>query len=329
MSERADRLNRRWLYIPFAIAGIILVAYYLLWRAGADQMKLAVHDWIADQRQSGMMVDHGPITSSGFPFFLRVHIDDPHIQSADAWRWRGKRLSLDALPYDLNKIIFSTVGEQFISAKNYGEWKFTAEDMRASIARDPSRDWVFSMNVGDATASRVDDEATVSLGMLVFDLAPDPEAKTTLTLNLAATQFDSNLNGEAYSLTTLQTAAAMSQTQLIALGTQPWRNGGGTLHIAGLMAELEETTFNASGDIKLDLDNRPTGRINAAIENPAGFARMLGKTGAMTHEEAEVAAAGLALLAFASGGKIEAPINLIDGTAQIGGVKIANIPPLE
>lgn len=329
MSEKAARLNRRLLYSPFLIAGVILFAYFLLWRAGAGQMKLAVTDWIEEQRQSGLTIEHGPITSNGFPFFLRVHIDEPKIQSADLWQWHGERLSLDALPYDLNKLIFSTVGQQSFSAENYGQWNFSADDLRASISRDKSREWVFSMNVGEATATRIEDDATLTLSTLVFDLAPDPSENTTLTLNLAATKFDAALNGETYALATLQTAAAMSQTQLLSFGTEPWRNAGGSLQIAGLYADLEETKFSASGALELDLDNRPAGTINAAIENPAGFARMLGKTNAMTKNEAEIAAAGLLLMAFASGGTIETAINLQDGKALISGIKIADLPPIE
>lgn len=329
MNEQTGRLKRRWLYIPFIIAGVILCAYYLMWRAGANQMKLAVEDWVEDQRQSGLTVEHGPITSGGFPFFLRVHIDDPQIQSAEEWHWSAERVSLDALPYNLNKMIFSAVGEQIFRTENFGEWKLSADDMRASISKDRLREWVFSMNVGDATASRTEDNATLSLETLVFDLAPLPTEKTTFTLNLAAAQFDAASNGETYSLETLQTAVALSQIQLLSLGTQTWRDAGGSLQIAGLFADVEETKISASGEIKVDANNQPTGTIDAAIENPAGFARMLGKTNALTKNEAEVAAAGLSLMAFASGGTIETAVDMQDGEAFIRGIKIADLPRVD
>ncbi len=326
MSEEKGRLKRRWLYIPFAIAGVIIFVYYLTWRAGSHQMKLAVEAWVSDQRQSGLTVEHGSITSSGFPFFLRVHIDDPEIQSGEIWYWGSERLSLDALPYDLNKIIFSSVGKQVYRTEYYGEWTLNAEDMRASISKDRLREWVFSMNVAGATATRTQDDATLCLKKLIFDLAPAQSEKSTLTLNLAAAQFDANANGETYSLTTLQTAAALSQSQLLSLGTDVWRDAGGSLEIAGLFADVEKTKISAYGEIKVDVNDRPTGTIDAAIENPAGFARMLGKTNAMTENEAEVAAAGLSLMAFAAGGTIETKIQLQDGKALIQGIKIADLP---
>ena len=303
MSENTTRLKRRWLYIPFAIAGVIVFAYFLLWRAGANQMKLAVEDWVEDQRLSGLAVEHGPITSGGFPFFLRVHIDAPKIQSTDIWHWSGERLSLDALPYNLNKVIFSTTGEQLFRVAPYGEWTLIADDMRASITKDRSREWVFSMNIGDATATRTQDNTTLSLENLIFDLAPAQSERSTLTLNLAATRFDATSNGEIYSLETLQTSAALNQSQLLSFGTNAWRDAGGSLQIIGLFADVEETKFRGSGEITIDENDRPLGTIDAAIENPAGFARMLGRTHAISRNEAEVAAAGLSLMAFATAGQ--------------------------
>lgn len=330
MTEQSTRLKRRWLYIPFVVAAVIVFAYFLLWRAGASQMQIAVTDWIDDQRAAGFVVDHGPIKADGFPFFLRVHIDNAGIVSPDGWRWRADSLSLDALPYDLNKLIFSLAGEQLINVEGYGDWRINADDLRASIANDDARGWVFAMNIGDATATR-DDGATLTLGSLVFDLAPDAGDITTLTLTLAAAQVEAAIDAEAYTLNRLQTVTSLSKTHLLSSddnGAQ-WRAGGGELIIKGLFFDIEETQLSASGEISLDPDNHPAGTVTAEIENPAGLTRMLGKTGALTHNEAEAAAAGLTLMAFAGGGKIAAPIELTDGEAKIAGIKIADLPKVE
>jgi hypothetical protein len=328
MTEHTTSLKRRWLYIPFAIAAVIVFAYYLLWSAGAAQMKSAVHDWVEDQRAAGLTVNHGTVTSDGFPFFLRVHIDNALISSPDGWRWQGQRLSLDALPYDLNKLIFSPRGEQILSIEGIGEWRINAADLRASIANDKARGWVFSMTIGDAAAHRIADGASASLKSLVFDLAPDASTQTTLGLNLAVNQFNAQLNGETFSLEELQSVISLSQTQLLS-GDDPaaqWRYGGGEVKISGFFADVEDTKLAVTGAIHLDENDFPAGLINAEIQSPAGLARLLGKAGALSRAEAEAAAAGLSLMAFAGGGKITAPINLKDGQAQIGGVKVAELP---
>ncbi|MEO1137587.1 MAG: DUF2125 domain-containing protein, partial [Pseudomonadota bacterium] len=105
MTGEAAKLRRRWLYLPFAIAGVIMAGYFLLWRAGAAEMKKAVAAWVEDQRAAGLVVSHGDLEAEGFPFFLRLHIADPDIAAPGVWRWRTERLTLDALPYDLNRLI--------------------------------------------------------------------------------------------------------------------------------------------------------------------------------------------------------------------------------
>lgn len=329
--EQATRLKRRWLYIPFAIAGAVVFAYYLLWSAGAREMKAAVDDWVNEQREAGLLVSHGAVKAGGFPFFLRVHISEPDIASPDSWQWRGEKLSLDALPYDLNKLVFSPTGEQVVALEGYGTWRATANDLRASIAQDKARGWIFSLNIADAKATREEDGAEATLGSLVFDLAPDAAAPETLTLTLAANGLQAKAAAEAYNIAALQTVLSLSQTHLLHGGDAgaAWRAAGGALTITGLFIDIEGTQLSAAGVISLDESQYPTGLMNTEIANPAGFARMLGKAGALTHNEAETAAAGLSLMAFAGGGKINAPIEMKNGRAEIAGVKIADLPQVE
>jgi len=331
MTDQLTHVKRRWLYIPFVVAAIVVVAYTMLWSAGAAQMKSAVLDWIEDQRDAGLTVNYSDIVSDGFPFFLRVHIDDAEIASTNGWRWRGERLSLDALPYDLNRLIFSPQGEQVLTVEGFGEWRVIAADLRASIANDKARGWVFSMTVSEASAYRDADGASASLQSLIFDLAPDEGVETTLVLNLAASNFSAEVNGERYSLAELKTMTSASHSNLLLVsdGAALWRQKGGALTISGFFADIEGARFSVSGAIHLDANDYPAGAINAEIINPVNFARLLGKAGAISHAEAEAAAAGLSLMALAGGGKIAAPIDLKGGKAQIAGVKIADLPRVQ
>lgn len=331
MTEHAGRAPRRWLYIPFIIAGIILFGYFLLWRAGAAEMKKAVHAWVDDQRQQGLVVDHGRITADGFPFFLRVHVAAPDISAPGLWRWSAERLSLDALPYDLNRLILSPEGMQQFSADGFGAWRGRAADLRASIGRDKTRGWVFSMTVGDWSAARASDAASAHLDKLVFDLAPDAEDPSTLTLNLAGQGLEARAKGETYALSDLRLSVALTDVDLLseANAAANWRAAGGELLISGLYAEIEAAKISMSGAVSLDDRNRPAGTLKTEIANPAGLARLLEKTGAMTPDQAQQTAAGLSLTAIANGGKVAAPIELQDGAVRLAGVKIADLKPID
>lgn len=331
MADQAKRMPRRWLYIPFAIAAVIVFAYFLLWRAGAVQMKAAAEAWVEDQRAAGLEVSHGAMKASGFPFFLRVEIEAPEIAAPDVWRWRGEELFLDALPYDLDKLIFSPEGEQILWADGYGEWRARAADIRASIERDSARGWRFAMNIDGGEAVSADNAARISLAALVADLAPAPDEPATLSLNLAAEGVKSMAAGHNYGPGDIRTMITLSHTDWL---TPPapaaqWRDAGGSLAITGLSAEFEDATLSLAGALNLDAASYPAGRLQAEIANPAGFAALLGQAGALSEQDAEAAAAGLTLMSFATGGKLSAPIEFKNGEAQIAGVKLADLPRVE
>jgi hypothetical protein len=330
MSERLKRASRRWLYIPFAVAAVVFAGYALLWRAGAAEMKSSVYDWILAQRSAGLEISHGEIRSVGFPFFLRLRIDAPSIAAPDQWRWRAERLFLDALPYDLRRLILSPEGEQFLWAKGQDEWRVNAADIRASIADDAERGWAFAMSVDKASARRARDGAAIVGERLVLDLAPDVAEPTTITLSLAANAIESVNNDQRIGPADLNAALSLSHAQWLSAadGGAAWRDAGGALRIDGLFGEFEDARLSVSGAVALDGAGYPAGTLKAQITNPAVLARLLGKAGALEPQEAEAAAAGLALMALGGGGQIAAPIELKDGFAKIGGVKLADLPRL-
>ena len=324
------RVTRKWLYAAWGGAAIIVAAYYGLWRYAAGEMETAVNDWVADQRADGLTVEHGRIKRDGFPFFLRVHIDDPHITSPGIGAWRAERLSLDALPYDLNRLIFSPSGEQWITSEESGEWRFEAEDFRTSIANDKTREWVFSTTIKNAKAlGPYGEEAKIS--SLIFDLAPAADATTTLTLALAASGFTGTTKQREVTVDEFNTALSLTQTHMLSSSqaARDWRGAGGTLQIHGLNAVANEAILSAYGSIRLDNESRPEGSLTATLEKPAGLAKILSASGALGKEESDAAMAGLALAAMAQGGRIEAPIRLQNGAATVAGVKIADLAPID
>ncbi|MHA7873279.1 MAG: DUF2125 domain-containing protein, partial [Hyphococcus sp.] len=142
---------------------------------------------------------------------------------------------------------------------------------------------------------------------------------------------DAQLDGETYALADIQTVMSLSKADLLGIGDDnaAWRAAGGALSVTGLIATIEDSHIAAAGEIRLDADNRPDGALKTEIANPAGFARALGKTGVLSHNEAEAAAAGLTLMAVAGGGKLAAPLEFKNGEAQVAGIKIADLPALK
>jgi hypothetical protein len=321
MAEHA-RPKRLWLYLPFAVAAVVFAGYFLLWRAGAAEMKKAIGVWVEDQRAASYEVTHGALKAEGFPFFLRVHVETPEIADPGAWRWSTGRLTLDALPYDLNRLIFSVNGEQRASLEGYGDWRIATDDFRFSIASDKTREWKFSMTVGGARASRDSDGANAAVERLVFDLAPSAEEPDMLVLSLAAANLaGGGPDGGAFHLDGVQTVMAATRADALA-DAEIWRQSGGELIINGFNAQRDEAKLSVAGTLSLDARRLPEGDLKTEITAPAPFVKALGELGVLTAEEAESAGAALTLAAIANGGKIAAPLEFRDGAAHIAGVTV-------
>ncbi|MEM8772082.1 MAG: DUF2125 domain-containing protein [Pseudomonadota bacterium] len=327
MTTDRKRVSRFWLYGPFALAGVILAGYYALWRYAAGEMKSAVQDWAVEQERVGLSVSYDKIKASGFPFFLRVHIDNPDLATPDGWRWRTEKLAIDALPYALDRLIFSPVGEQSISTPELGNWRFTAEDFRASIAQDKTRGWIFSMTIRDAEASSRNDRRAM-LKSLIYDVFPETTGSTTLTLSLDAADVYASDGQHELSVNRAQTFLLLSETAMLSQ-TDPltaWRSAGGALDIRGLGVNINDAELSANGKVSLDSNNHPNGTLSLEVAKPLNIEKPLAATGAMTPEDAEAVAASLTLAAMAGGGKARGTLEFRDGTAFLNGVEVAALP---
>lgn len=327
MDKKTQRLSRKWLYLPWAIAAVLLAGYFAMWRMGAAEMKSQIQIWIDDQRAAGIAISHGKVQAEGFPFFLRVHIDDPDIAQSGAWRWRTDRLTLDALPYDLNRLIFSVRSEQKVAIKNYGEWRIKAEDFRASIAADKERFWIFAMTLGGAKAQHDADRTAATVESLVLDFAPTANDPASFMLNLAAGGVKLQTRENDTSLDTFHIMAMATHADLIS-NAEAWRQAGGALSIKGLLMEQGNARLSVAGDVRLDGDHYPEGNLHAELRSPAAFVQSMSHAGVISAEAAEVLAANLTLAAIAGGGTISAPIELRDGEAQIANVRIGAFPAI-
>ncbi|MEO1252280.1 MAG: DUF2125 domain-containing protein [Pseudomonadota bacterium] len=317
-------VSRRWLYIAWIGAALIVAAYFALWRHAAGEMETAASAWVDEQRASGLFVAHDGFRRDGFPFVLRLHVDNPQIATPDGWRWSAPRLSMDALPYDFNRVIFSSRGAQTIRAPDGETWSLSAGDLRASLANDKEREWILSAQIENARVTNVA-AAPIELGSLLFDIAPSADEPDAFTLSLAARDLATKTEYGAIDGDSLN--AAFTLTSASALGAfdplPSWRSAGGRLRIHGIEALVNEAGVTVVGDLGLSADLFPEGDARVSLSKPAGIAPLLAATGALSADEANAAAAGLGFAALAQGGVLVAPIVFEEDAIKIAGVRLS------
>lgn len=326
------RPRRLFLYAPFALAAVALAAWYGLWRQGERIIRVEIERFAADQRASGGAASYGAVTTRGFPFYLRAAVDDVSI-ARDGMRYEAERLYIDALPYRLDRLVVSTRDEQRLVLRDgqsagAGETtvRILAEGARASVEAHGERGWVLKVQSGPARLES--DGAQLALDAFLLNVLPGA--------NDAPDRFDASLvaSGVRYSdaprdgaFDRIAASIALERADRI---DDPalWRAAGGALVLHGLEAVAGEVRLAAQGRIALDEDLRPEGRIDIAIVDAVGAARLAASLAALGEDDAAALEGALALAAITQGGRIDAALDLSEGDARLLGWRLASLPAL-
>ncbi len=310
--------SRLFLWGPFALAALLVLAYYFVWREGAQAMRRAVDAWAEDQRAEGLTVSYDAISASGFPFFLRGGAANAVIGDGERWRWSVERLNIDTLPYAPDRLVFSTTNPQTLDLGEHGVWSLRSENGRASIENDDDRDWLVNVESGPGRIERADGAVSLSAEKFLLSVAPEATDHKRIQASLIVETFSAALRNGGVEAPRIEAFIEAAETA-----------AGPALDLRRIAIEAEGAQILLQGSIRRDAAGYPEGVLEADIANPSGLAALLQKLGALSEREAERAAAALTLAAIAGGGRIKGPVTLKDGAARIAGVKIADLPRID
>ncbi|MDZ7629103.1 MAG: DUF2125 domain-containing protein [Parvularculaceae bacterium] len=306
------RADQRLLWGPFAVAGVMLIAWYFVWRAGADVMRGAIADFAREQADNGGEVSYQPMRARGFPFFLRGEIDDFAI-ARGKYRLKADTVYLHAVPWKPDRIVFSAApGLRLDTPK--APWTLRAEGARASVEKTGAGgNWLFKAEIQalDGAAGAT----SLQTARAVINVSPDKATPGAYAVSFRV--LDAKLRNARGVTAVPRLDAALTAT------AKPF-----ALTIHGLDSEIDRALVTVSGSVGADRDGYLAGTLDAAIDNPAALAEALRIMDVLKPEETRSVEAGLALFAAAGGGRMTAPLSFSDGETKLAGVKIARAPRL-
>lgn len=301
--------GKRWLlWTPFVAAGIVLAAWYQIWRAGAEAMRGALAGFASEQERSGGAFSHAPMRAKGFPFFLRGEIGAATFVRG-AWRWDADAVYLHAMPWAPGRIVFAT-GPSMRLREPGGAWTIRADAARASIEAAQSG-WLFKAEA--AALEGVSDKTAVSTERSVINVSPD--ARKTGAYSLHFRLLGATLKNSRGEVLISRLDGALS----IAPGLR-------RITVHGFDGEIGAGRAQLSGALEADGEGYLKGALSVRLTNPAGLAESLRVLGAVNPREARAVEAGLAFIGAAAGGQVEAPLVFSDGEMTLAGVKIGKSP---
>lgn len=315
------------IFAPGALALLIFAAYCGLWFYSASKMKAAVEAFAADHRAKSGVASYETLSVGGFPFFLRGKLTTVVLGDGKAYEWRAPVVFIDASPFSPRRLIFSAREAHELDLVKGGVWRIDAPDGRASVARDEAYGWRLDVEASDARISRL--ETATTLGAKRFRLAVAPDALETSRLHfgLDVDAVETRIGEKTLALEVVDAAFSVARAGA-AKSLKDWRDQGGGVEVDFLRVEAAGADAALKGVLGIDGAGYPSGRLDAALVNPAPLADLLAAAGLIEDKDADLAKAGLGLAALAGGGKIDASLVLEGEEATVIGVRVAKLPQL-
>ena len=303
-SRGASRLR---LYVPLALALLLLGGYTALWFQGARVMRGEIDRWIAAERAGGREVAHGTIRVRGYPGSLRGVVDAPRWAEPDAWSWQAETLLVIAQPTRPRTLLLAPRGPQRV-VRNGRTWDVEAADLRLALSRDS-----VAVQAEDLITSSGTERVTV--GELRANWTRNEDGSEVL--GIAARDGAADFAGEPVIVPRLDAALAANPGRRLAL--EAMQGALGTKEVTA-PAELA-----AEGRVELTDDGYLEGRADLRLRGGGELIAVLTQQGLIPPEHADLAA-GLIRNAEAQGRAVELPLSFRNAQVLVGPIPVAAQP---
>ena len=105
----------KWGGIGTAVLALAIAAYVGFWFYAAGELRDGTLAWIEARQSEGMTVKYARLDIGGFPFALRLHVEEPAIAAPSAptpWGWEGQALQAEMRPWSPHRFAVRAAGEQ-------------------------------------------------------------------------------------------------------------------------------------------------------------------------------------------------------------------------
>jgi len=342
----------RILYISILALVLLVGGYIWWWFQIASTMETLANDWREQRLAEGYEVSHDPLTTSGFPYRVRIDTENLSISNPSHFQKPSavfSRFWAVVQPWQVHHVIFGMEGESQINwldgseakkldltaASSLGSATFNKQGRIQATALDitelkaiPSwRDPMTAKRVqvhgrpGPRNSDQEGDDTTASDQQIVIrinDLIIDGMASFPLGKHIEEIALSSRLHGTIKRLPSRQTVIA-------------WRNAGGFLDIASLKVIWGKGHIDGSGRLAIDEKYFPSGEFKSRISGYEDILQALVRTGKINNNNARTIGTGLNMLAQddkEKGKYIALPLIAQDGGLYLGPLYLMPLTPL-
>lgn len=319
------------------------LAWFGYWFIGSSAHEAAVKAWLDDRQNQGWVAEYSDIDVQGFPNRFDTTINDLYLADPNyGWAWIAPQFQILSLSYTPNHFITVWPATQVI-ATPHKKYNISNTDMRASLVFEPNSTLALdrsTLNIENLkiTTSK-DEESTIKSALLstrqsetieyAHDLAFDAKGFTPSKTLKAWIDPKSILPVLFETVSIKSTIAFDGPWDRTAIeGIKPILTG---IDLASFNAQWGEMQLQATGNVTVDAEGYPTGKISIRAKNWQDMIRLVVASGALNASVGKSLEQGLSLLALLSGNKntLDVPLSFSNRTMSLGPIPIGPAPRLK
>lgn len=342
------------IFIPIGLVALLLAGYTWWWQQIANSIRAGAGQFQLDQTALGRETQWDGIDVSGFPYRIEALITAPRITAPDRGiAWDGKAVVLNVQPLKPNHISLGFQGHQHVLYAKDGRLIEGGADANKAIVNiiagssgtDQVAVEVEGLAVQGEWVGRHIELVVPSASASADVQESDPDA-TTAPITVSATLNNIAVRGDLTLplgpiITMIEIKAHLRYPSLTPEGAAPslvsaWRTTDTPIMIEGFKLDWGGVTLDARGEVKLDAQTRPEGRLHLKVGNHRRLLEVLTADGWITPEALPNINAALNTLAFVSGDperRIDVTVSFREGSAYLElfgllPIKVGPVQPL-
>lgn len=335
----------RLISITVLVLAALFGAYYFWWNTVSETAQSEWAKWKEAKKSEGFDITHQPIRSSGFPYRVRLDIDDLKVtkNGDENISINAENLWAIAQPWQLKHVILGTDSQWQISV---GDKAYTATTESGLASLRFNSDGKLQILATDIKKLSITEAGSVIFQSARSQLHAIPTVTEVKASNGEAKASDQmidgwrvairvdEISGELQNLknASISTVIDGNPAQLLKEETaQIWRDAGNAIEVTELKLQLKDSNVTAKGTITLDQDNYPLGAFTSEIAGYESIMPELGKRLGVRDKDMSQMLIALSLIAQKNEkgeSVLKLPVSLQSRAIYLGPIKLSDLKPI-
>jgi hypothetical protein len=340
----ARKPSRLGLYLPFGALALAIAIHAIYWVLMSGHIRTAAQVWIEDKVDAGYAITYSTMKVRGYPFRFTIHLSDAEVSAPvtdGGWRVSMDSAAASAQFYNLDHWIV-TLGQNAILDTRIdderSQYALTSEKARFSLItrRGVTSQIGAEINALSIAALSGPEPLIGSVERFAMNGRMAETGEFMSGFEIEGVRFDdSQLDnplqtafGDTIELIRLDSVLTEFDTLSEAGDPLAWSRAGGRLMIRQTRLDWGPAALTGSGEVTLDSQIRPAGRLSVVVSDPESLISAL-EDARLVYDEQGAALRLAAMMAPRRDEGIALPFLLQDGGLFLGPARIGEIGALD